>query len=172
MHRNILSEYLMESEIDTAEPDFPCSANRYGITCADRATAARFHAAVKAKPHTYRCAEDGEVIEVRASWPTTREQQARGRLFQPAYRALDVGDLAGHLRISYPRGPKPIAVVDVDPESTTLTTRTPRPYRTLSMGRSLRSVGKAAGVPVDQGEGVRSTQGPQGGASAVAPGSV
>lgn len=113
MHMKILSEYLTQDEIDSAEPNFPRNANRYGVTFADRATAVKFHSAVKAKPYVYRHTEDGETITVRASWPTTPEQQARGRLFKPIFDALNVGDLAGHLRISYPRGPKPVTVVSV-----------------------------------------------------------
>lgn len=76
-------------------------------------TAVKFHATVKTKPFTYRHTEDGEPITVRASWPASPEKDARGRLFKPIFDALNVGDLARHLRINFPRGPKSITAASV-----------------------------------------------------------
>lgn len=53
------------------------------------------------------------MIQLRASWPTTPAQQARGRLFNPVYAAMDTGDLKGNLKISYPSGSRVTTVVSV-----------------------------------------------------------
>lgn len=113
MHSRILTGYLTQAEFYDAEPNYPKSANRYRVTFADGATADKVNAAVKAKPYACLYNDDGEWITVRASWPQTPEQQARGRLSKPVYSALNVGDLEGHLRLSYPKGPRPATLVSV-----------------------------------------------------------
>lgn len=77
MHRHICSHRLTPDEIDMAEPNYPKTANRYGVTFGMR-TAVKFHNSVKARPCVYRLTDNGGQISVWALWPTSSDQQARG----------------------------------------------------------------------------------------------
>lgn len=106
---DILIDCLTDSEADRVEPNFPKAASHVQT----HVEAARFRAAFKAKPFSYRQVEMGDTISIRASCPTTFDQQARGRSFKPIYAAMDTADLQGHLKLSCPRGSQPVTVVPV-----------------------------------------------------------
>lgn len=39
----IIAEHMAEQELDRAEPNFPRSVNRFGVTCSTHAEAVKFH---------------------------------------------------------------------------------------------------------------------------------
>lgn len=113
MHSGIVSMYLNEEMIGQLVPTFPRAANRYGINFPTHAAAASFLEKSRTKAFEYDLKESGEHIKLRAQWPTSSDQQARGALFKGIYDAIDQGELAGLLRLSYPKGPRPKTIVSV-----------------------------------------------------------
>lgn len=92
----IAREYLDEEMIGRLAPTVPRATKRYGIKFPDHAAAAAFLQDFRAQPFEYDLKESGEYVQLRAQWPTTSDQHARGALFKDVCDALNQGELAGH----------------------------------------------------------------------------
>lgn len=120
IHNQIVEKFVDDDLAGKISPTFPRSANRYGIKFPDHATASEFLEAFKAHGYEYNLRDTNELIRLRAQWPTTADQQARGGLFRDIFAVLNQGPLKGHLRLSYPRGRRPRTQVSVELEDGSL----------------------------------------------------
>lgn len=114
MHHNMISEHLTPDEIGVVEPNYAKAANRYRVTFSTGEMAVKFHNFLKERPCVYRLTGNGEFISLCIFWPLLQANRQGGASSAKSMRHyVDVGDLQGHLRLNYPRGPKPVIVVSV-----------------------------------------------------------
>lgn len=104
--------YLDGSAADAVAPHFK-NGNRYDDEFLSRADALSFVDKFRAKPYEYKLPVTEEQLRLRVGWPTTLEQRARWQMLRPIFAALDADPFHGKLRVGYPRGPRPTAVLFV-----------------------------------------------------------
>lgn len=128
-----------------------------------RADAVTFVGKSRADPYTYRLPVTDEPIKLPAGWPTTLEQQTRGRLLNPLYAAVGDGPFAGHLRVGYqeahdrrhsfrlPYRTAPSSVgYAVDPDNERVVRIEAGP-ELIKRPEVLKPIETAAGMPLDEG---------------------
>lgn len=119
VRRNIMADYLTDAGRVAVAPLFK-NGNLYDIEFLTHGDALAFVGKFRAKPYDYKVPVSSERLKWRVGWPTTLEQQARGRTLNPIYATIDVPRFAGDLRVGYPRARRPTTVVSVAVEDGSL----------------------------------------------------
>lgn len=114
VHDGIMANFMMEEESAALAPHFK-NRNRYEVDFLSKVDAESF-----GEPFVYSPPIANDKIQVPVAWPTFLQQQDRGQLLNPVCEAVDVEPLNGHIRVGYPRAPRPttglpVAIEDASP---------------------------------------------------------